>query len=118
MIRTHEGGTKAGKSYRAGGPRGDGHVLSLLIIGVLVGAGLGLRFKLIVLVPAIGFACAVIAAYGLEHGNGGWWLVLAMIIITISIQVGYLVGFILRSLTRVVGAFLFRVFRFAKRPRD
>jgi hypothetical protein len=85
-------------------PRGDGHVLSLLIIGVLVGAGLGLRFKLIVLVPAIGFACAVIAAYGLGHGNGAGWLALAMIVITTSIQVGYLGGFALRSVTWVVGA--------------
>jgi hypothetical protein len=96
----------------------DGHVLSLLIIGVLVGAVLGLRFKLVVLVPAIGFACAIIAAYGLGHDNSAWWLALAMIVITASIQVGYLGGFILRSVAKQVGAFLFRVFRFAKRPRD
>jgi len=67
-----------------------------MAIGILVGAVLGLRFKVLVLVPVICVALAIVLVDGIARGDGLWWLALAMIVITTSLQLGYILGNVVR----------------------
>jgi hypothetical protein len=69
--------------------------VALAIIGVFVGIALGLRFKVLVLVPAIASAIIFVVIAGLARGDGFRSIVLAMVIVGIAIQLGYLVGIVL-----------------------
>jgi hypothetical protein len=69
----------------------------LTIIGALVGAGLGLRFKLYILAPVIIVAWALVAIDGIARGHNAWWIIGAMAMVTVSLQLGYLGMFVLRS---------------------
>jgi hypothetical protein len=66
--------------------------LALAIIGVFVGIALGLRFKVLVLVPAIASAIIFVLIVGLARGDSFWSIVLATVIVGIALQLGYLVG--------------------------
>jgi hypothetical protein len=68
----------------------------LIMIGILVGAVLGLRFKVLVLVPVVCGALAVVVVNGIARGDGLWQLVLAMTVIAISLQLGYVLGIVVR----------------------
>jgi hypothetical protein len=67
-------------------------MMILLIMGVLVGVVLGLRFKVFVLVPVICVALAVVVVEGIASGDELWRLALAMIVIATSLQLGYFLG--------------------------
>jgi len=69
--------------------------LALAIIGALVGIVLGLRFKVLVLVPAIALATILALIIGLARGDGFRSIVLAMVIVGIALQLGYFVGIVL-----------------------
>jgi hypothetical protein len=68
----------------------------LSTISAIVGVALGLRFKLLILVPAIGFVAAIIGAGGVASGESPWHLALAIAAAAISVQVGYLGGTLVR----------------------
>jgi hypothetical protein len=68
----------------------------LMMIGILVGAVLGLRFKVLVLVPVICGALAIVVVDGIARETGLWQLLLAMIVIAISLQLGYVLGIVAR----------------------
>jgi hypothetical protein len=70
-------------------------VLAWSIIGVVVGITLGLRFKVLVLVPAIALAVILMLIVGLADGDSFWSILLAILILSIFIQLGYLVGIFL-----------------------
>jgi hypothetical protein len=72
-------------------------VLSTLI-GILFGALLGLRFKVLIFVPAIFVAVAIVAVSGAPRGDDIVWLVLTMIAVAASLQVGYIAGCMLSSI--------------------
>jgi hypothetical protein len=69
--------------------------LALVIIGLVVGIALGLRFKVLVLLPAIALAVIFELIVGLVRGDRFGPIVLAMLIAWVSIQLGYLVGMFL-----------------------
>jgi hypothetical protein len=69
--------------------------LALAIIGVLVGIALGLRFKVLALVPAIPVATTFALIVGLARGESFWSIVLGMAIVGIALQLGYLIGIFL-----------------------
>jgi hypothetical protein len=71
-------------------------MLILAIIALLIGFVLGLRFRVYVLIPAIGSAWAVVAVAGNVDGVGQ--LVGAMVFVATFFQLGYLGGVILRRL--------------------
>lgn len=56
---------------------------------------LGLRFKVLVLVPAIALATILALIIGLARGDGFGSIVLAMVIVGIALQLGYFVGIVL-----------------------
>ena len=70
-----------------------------LIVGALAGAALGLRFKVLVLVPAILFATVIIIASGHELKV----IALTVFGTAVALQIGYVVGCMLRVIT---GAYL------------
>ena len=68
-------------------------MILLLIIGTLAGVLLGLRFKVLVLVPFILIlACAIIA-----RGGGLEAIALAILATAVLVQIGYLVGLVVRG---------------------
>ena len=74
-------------------------MIMLMVTGILVGAVLGLRFKVLVVVPVICVELAIVLVDGIARGNGAWWTALAMIAIVISTQVGYFTGNIIKPVT-------------------
>jgi hypothetical protein len=64
------------------------------MIVFLVGLVLGLRFKVLILVPAIGLTLAMVAVNG--NVDGVWWLVGKMVVAAVFVQLGYVGGNILR----------------------
>jgi hypothetical protein len=74
--------------------------LGLAIFGALVGVALGLRFKVLILVPAIGFAAVFALVVGLANGDTFGSILLAIVIVGIAIQFGYLAGIFLANRIR------------------
>jgi hypothetical protein len=65
-----------------------------LITGAIVGIILGLRFKVLVLVPAILLATIIIVVSGSDHQ------LLTLVGTVVSLQIGYIAGSVLRFLAR------------------
>jgi hypothetical protein len=65
---------------------------ALASICFLVGAVLGLRFKVLILVPAIGFATVVVTANGIVIGESLWRLASVVVVAAMAIQLGYVSG--------------------------
>jgi len=68
----------------------------LLLTGILVGAALGLRFKVFVLVPATAVALGIVAVGQIAYGQSLGRIAIAMIAIAASIQIGYIGGIVIR----------------------
>jgi hypothetical protein len=64
-------------------------MLTVGLLGVLVGVVLGTHFRVFILVPAMIPACAFIAAVG--H-DAFWWAAIVMLVAVAALQTGYLVG--------------------------
>jgi hypothetical protein len=71
-------------------------MLILAMISFLAGAVLGLRFKVLVLVPAIGLASAVVAVDGIGLQDGVWRVAGMIVVVATFLQLGYLGGSILQ----------------------
>ena len=71
-------------------------MLILTMISFLVGVVLGLRFKVFILVPAIGLALALVAVNGIVIEEGIWRLAGAMVVVATFLQLGYVGGSILQ----------------------
>ena len=72
----------------------------LILTIFLIGLVLGLRFKMLILVPAIGLTLAIVAVNG-NVDDGVWRLVGTMVVAAIFLELGYLGGSVLHS---VIGA--------------
>jgi hypothetical protein len=71
-------------------------MFSLAIIYALIGAVLGLRFKVMVLVPTIAITVLVIAIGNFGFGTGFGMAVIETVIAVTLVQVGYLCGAAIR----------------------
>ena len=71
---------------------------AFLVAGATIGMLLGLRFRVLVLVPAILLATVVIILSGSGHKLNT--IVLTLIGTVVSLQLGYITGSILRLLAR------------------
>jgi hypothetical protein len=71
-------------------------MFSRAITYALIGAVLGLRFKVMVLVPTIAISLIVIALVALTFGSGIWMAVIETVIAVTLVQVGYLCGAAIR----------------------
>jgi hypothetical protein len=71
--------------------------MTLTIVGFLIGAALALRFNVLILVLAIGLALIGSTAVGIAHGSPMGSVVLTMVVIGTTLQVGYLAGIVARA---------------------
>ena len=69
----------------------------LAIVGVLVGIALGLRFKVLILVPAVALATAFAMIVGIARTDHIGSIVLVMVIAGTAVQFGYLAGIAIRA---------------------
>jgi len=71
--------------------------LEIVIIHFLAGAALGLRFKVMILVPALILTMLFAAIVGVTRDDQFWSIAVAMILLGTAIQVGYLAGILIRA---------------------
>jgi hypothetical protein len=64
----------------------------LAMICFLIGAMLGLRFKVLVLLPAIVVLLVATISVGIARSDSGWAILLATALGMVSLQLGYLAG--------------------------
>jgi len=72
-------------------------VVEIVVVGVLAGIALGLRYKVLILVPAVTCAMVIAVAVGLVRADHFWPIVLAMVALAVAIQFGYFVGIFMRA---------------------
>ena len=92
-------------------------MLILTITCLLLGAVLGLRFTVWILVPGIAFGLFSAVAVGIAHGHGLGTLALSMVLIASGLQFGYLAGTAVRYLTAAARTLL-RSLRFRVQPTN
>jgi hypothetical protein len=68
------------------------------ILCFLLGAVLGQRFKVLILGPSIAFGAVVAIAVGVGRAEDVWGIVLTVILVSTSLEIGYLSGTIINSL--------------------
>jgi hypothetical protein len=66
--------------------------LELAIICAVAGAVLGLRYNVLVLVPAVTFAMVFAVIVGIARADSFWSIVLMTAVLGAAIQLGYLAG--------------------------
>jgi hypothetical protein len=71
------------------------------ILCFLLGAVLGQRFKVLILGPSIAFAAVAAIAIGIGRAEDVWGIVLTVILVSASLEIGYLSGTIINSLMTV-----------------
>ena len=69
----------------------------IVIIHVLAGAALGLRYKVMILVPAVTLTMFFAAIVGVAHRDMFRSIAIAMVVLVTAIQVGYLAGILIRA---------------------
>ena len=65
-------------------------MLSLAIFSILIGMVLAQRFKVLILVPAIGSALIIVSGLGLAGADDGRSIFMIAILVTAGLQIGYL----------------------------
>jgi hypothetical protein len=71
--------------------------LELAIVSMLAGIALGLRYKVFVLVPAVGLTIMFAAMGGIAQGDHLWSILFATAILGTAVQFGYLAGIMIRA---------------------
>jgi Exopolysaccharide production repressor len=79
-------------------------VLVLIVSMTLVGAVLGTRFKVLILVPAIGLAAIANVAGGIVHGDSASAILTATVIAAVCLQLGYFCGMVAQYASAVARA--------------
>ena len=68
----------------------------VVILALLLGAVLGMRFKVLVLLPAIACAVIIVATGGIASGVHGLAIVVMAVVASICLQLGYFGGVMTR----------------------
>jgi hypothetical protein len=69
----------------------------------LIGATLSVRFKFLILFPAIGLATVGTAAVGIAHGDSIETVTLTIAFTAVALQIGYLFGLVTRAIIGSLG---------------
>jgi hypothetical protein len=77
--------------------------LSTFAIVFLIGATLSVRFKVLILFPAIGLAVVSTAAVGIAHGDPFGAVILTIASVAAALQIGYLFGLVTRAVIASLG---------------
>jgi hypothetical protein len=70
---------------------------ALITVPLLVGAALGMRYKILILVPAVGTVLVIVFAGGLARGDSLAATMLATMLASGCLQIGYLCGALMRQ---------------------
>jgi hypothetical protein len=74
--------------------------IQLAVISVLAGIALGLRYRVVILVPAVALIVIFAIVIGVARGDDFWSITLAIVAAGTAVQVGYLVGITIRAIVR------------------
>jgi hypothetical protein len=74
----------------------------LSVISLLIGAVLGQRFKVLVLMPATAIVLVLAVATGVTQAQTAWSIVLTATAAATSMQIGYLIGIGIRHVLAAV----------------
>ena len=74
----------------------------LAIIGIVVGIVLGLRYKVLILAPAVLFVIVLAIVIGVARADSAWSIVLMTIVAVTAVQLGYLAGIVIRATIGVI----------------
>jgi hypothetical protein len=79
--------------------------MALTTFGVffLTGAALSVRFRVLILFPAIGLAVIGTAAVGIGHGDHVGAVMLTIALVAAALQIGYFFGLITRAVIASFG---------------
>jgi hypothetical protein len=67
------------------------------VIRIVAGIALGLRYRVVILVPAVSLVVTFAVIVGIARGDHFWSIILAMVIVGTEVQLGYLVGIAIRG---------------------
>ena len=67
-------------------------MITLSIVSFLVGAALGQRFKVVVLMPAMVIVPGIWIVTGIAHAQSAWAIILMVATAATCLQIGYFVG--------------------------
>jgi hypothetical protein len=73
-------------------------MMTLILFSLLAGLVLGQRFKVLVLVPAIMLALLAGVGSGVARADGIWWTALTAVAAGTALQIGYLIGLVIRHI--------------------
>ncbi len=68
-------------------------------MATIIGALLGLRFRVFILVPAIAIGSAATLGLGMAHDDSLWSILLVLVIAISALQLGYLGGVVIRTVS-------------------
>jgi hypothetical protein len=71
--------------------------IELAVINVLAGIALGLRYRVVILVPAVSLVVTFAVLVGVARGDHFWSIILAMVIVGTAVQLGYSIGIAIRA---------------------
>jgi hypothetical protein len=79
--------------------------MTLTTFGIvfLIGAALSLRFKVLILPPAIGLTVVGTAGVGIAHGDRIGTVILTIALVAVAMQIGYLFGLVARAIAASPG---------------
>jgi len=69
---------------------------TLILLATLLGAVVGMRFKVFIVFPAIGVALIVILAHGIARGTSVSGILIAVLVASSCLQVGYIFSLVAR----------------------
>jgi hypothetical protein len=70
-----------------------------VILGFLLGAVLGMRFKVFILLPAVAFAVCIVAVAGIVNSSPASTVFIAAVLTSVCLQFGYVGGVVTRHIT-------------------
>jgi hypothetical protein len=73
-------------------------MMTLMLICLLLGAVLGQRFKVLVMIPGMAVVLPLVAAAGVMRADPYGQIAIALMVAAVSLQLGYLAGIALRHL--------------------
>jgi hypothetical protein len=82
--------------------------LELAVISLVAGVVLGLRYKVLILVPAVMFAMMFALLVGIAHADSVLSVALMAMALAVAVQMGYLAGIFLRAVVEWICALLIR----------
>jgi hypothetical protein len=94
-------------------------MMTLLFTSLLVGAVLGQRYKVFILLPAMSLALICTITAGIVRAQDAWSIAMVAVCITTAMQIGYLIGTGIRAvlLQPMSQSVLDRIRRSLRKPR-